>query len=742
MSDTEGADLSSCDREPIHIPGSIQPHGAILVLDPGDLRLLQASANADRLLGCALDLAFGRRLADLPPSWAGKLAGGIEAWLGGTEAEHLATLDVGGQAYYAASHRSRDCVVVELEEAGRSPAASLETVYPRIRNFADALQRASGPDELGAIAAREIRALIGFDRVLIYRFDPEWNGTVIAEDRNQELPSYQDLRFPATDIPSQARELYRLNRLRIIPDAGYEPVPLVPTLDPRSGEPLDLSHSLLRSVSPVHVEYMRNMGTAASMSLSIIIEDRLWGLVSCHNRLPRHAPLDVRTACDFLSQIFASELAVKLRTQGAELRIRLLAQQAELVAWMAQEEDFTDGLLRHPAEFLAQAQASGAAVVFEGTPRLVGETPCPEDVQAIVDWLASNAQGDVFATDALARHMPGAERFADKASGLLAIEISGLHAFYVLWFRPEVARSVKWGGDPRKPAHPGEDGRIHPRRSFEIWQETLRLRSDPWDHAVVAAAGDLRNAVVRIVLRKAEELAELTAELERANKELESFSYSVSHDLRAPFRHVVGYAELLRERATGLDERSQHYIRNIIDSAFTAGKLVDDLLAFSQMGRAGLNRRRVDLNKLIAEVRRTIEPDLKGRSIEWRVANLPEVWADPSMLRQVLMNLLGNAVKFTRETVAATIEIGAVAGTSETVIYVRDNGIGFDMAYVAKLFGVFQRLHRPEDYEGTGIGLANVRRIVERHGGRVWAEGKLNEGAAFFLALPNGEADG
>jgi light-regulated signal transduction histidine kinase (bacteriophytochrome) len=243
---------------------------------------------------------------------------------------------------------------------------------------------------------------------------------------------------------------------------------------------------------------------------------------------------------------------------------------------------------------------------------------------------------------------------------------------------------------------------------------------------------------VGIVLRRAEELAAISDELRRSNKELEAFSYSVSHDLRAPFRHIVGYSELLKKQeGNDLSEKGRRYVDTIIDSAYTAGTLVDNLLRFSQMGRTALKPRRIDVHRLIDEVRQQLTTHAAGRRIDWVIGDLPEVTADPVLIRLVFENLLDNAVKYTRPREKARIEIGSTRNDGETVFFVRDNGVGFDMKYIDKLFGVFQRLHRMEEFEGTGIGLANVRRIVERHGGRAWGEGTLNKGATFFVALPD-----
>jgi len=232
-------------------------------------------------------------------------------------------------------------------------------------------------------------------------------------------------------------------------------------------------------------------------------------------------------------------------------------------------------------------------------------------------------------------------------------------------------------------------------------------------------------------------VADRTALLEAANRELEAFSYSVSHDLRSPLQHVTGFAELLNKRAAGsLDEKNKHYLKIITDSTMRMGRLIDDLLAFSRMGRAEMLKKKTNLNSLVNEILKDFKANSRSKNIDWKVSPLPEVYGDAAMLRQVFVNLISNAFKFTEKRMEAIIEIGSTCGEKDEVcFYVKDNGAGFDMKYVDKLFGIFQRLHRSEEFEGTGIGLANVRRIVQRHGGRVWAEGKEGEGATFFFTL-------
>ncbi len=273
------------------------------------------------------------------------------------------------------------------------------------------------------------------------------------------------------------------------------------------------------------------------------------------------------------------------------------------------------------------------------------------------------------------------------------------------------------------------------------------VRSSIPQRRIYATARDIteqKQIDARIAALNAD-LASRATQLQGANAELEAFSYSVSHDLRAPLRHLGGYVDLLTKNAgASLDNKGLHYLASIAGAARQMGVLIDDLLGFSRMARAELQRSRISLADLVREVKAQLRQDLKGRVVQWKIQPLPRVEGDASMLRVVLMNLLSNAVKYTRPRNPASIEIGCQKDEREHIIFVRDNGVGFDMQYKAKLFGVFQRLHYEEDFEGTGIGLANVRRIVLRHGGRVWAEGKEGEGATFYFSLPKtgGEADG
>ena len=721
-------ELDACALEPIRIPGGIQPHGVLLVVDAVEMRILQVSSNAATLLGKSVHP--GDSLSDL---LGASLPRDLESWLDAAEALFLRTVRLGGELVQVSAHRSSQGVLIEFEAAPAHDGDTLEAAYPRLRAFVDAIGITGSVSEIAVLAVRELHVLTGFNRVLLYRFDAEGDGTVLSEANDGTLPSYLDLRFPASDIPSQARELYKSSRLRLIPSASYRPAAIDPALSPIDGRPLDLSGAALRSVSPVHLEYMRNMGTAASMSVSILIDGHLWGLISCHNREPKGVNAQIRSACDFLGQIISLQIGARERADRALHRIGLKQREGEILARMSSGRDFHAGFAASGAAWLALMAADGVAVVSAEGLDMIGLTPSEPELRELAQWLRRRSTGEVYHTDQLSAHWPQSQAFANIASGLLAIPISQLHPSFIMWFRQEVVRTVRWGGDPRK--DPASD-RLHPRKSFDIWKQQVHMKSLPWNEVEIEAAADMRSSIVNFVLRRAEERAALSEQLERTNAELEAFSYSVSHDLRAPFRHIVGYAELLSNREKSLDDKSRHYVDSIVDSARHAGRLVDDLLAFSQMGRSSLAPIRIDMRKLVNEVKQSREAELVGRTIEWRIDPLPTSYGDPSLLRQVWANLIDNAVKYSANRQTAVVTIAAEVTAAGISYSIGDNGVGFEMAYVGKLFGVFQRLHRAEHFPGTGIGLALVKRIVERHGGSVWARGEVDVGATIGFILP------
>ncbi len=742
-STTPPLDLSSCDREPIHIPGAVQPHGFLLALDgEGTVQIISESAAA--YLGRCPAEIFGRHLGHLFGEATGAaLSAGLAEGMLSTATRLLVNIEVLGRRFEVVAHRppnSSAHILLEFEEA-REPV-DVEAINARLYNLVASVRRTVAAQEVCEAAVEELQTLTGCDRVVLYRFDEQGHGIVLAEKlADSRFSSYLGLRFPASDVPVQARRMYELNRVRIIPNVDYEPSPLLGPAGP--AVEIDLSSSVLRSVSPIHRQYMRNMGTICSMSVSIIIEGKLWGLVSCHHHTPRYISLRLRSACDFIMQIAASQIESHLQASHLRHALAARAVQGRLLASMAAEENYMDGLTGSPALLLELVGADGVAVVTGTEAMLFGTTPSRVEVLELTEWLR-NRKDEVFVSNRLSSEYPQAAEFTKEASGVLAVAVSKIWNTVLLWFRRELIETVRWAGDPQKPGEsPSASstlpaGIVHPRHSFASWSQIVRGAAEPWAPEAVEAANEFRSAVLEIVLRRAEEVAELTAGLQVANEELEAFSYSVSHDLRAPFRHISGFSEMLKEEeGDRMSERGRRYLATIMESARFAGQLVDSLLNFSRFARAPVSLAPVSMEDLFdREWRAVVEDESRGRGLEFSRGPLPGVVADPQLMRQVVRNLLSNAVKYTAKQPHPRIRVEAGQDGPEWIFSVTDNGVGFDQQYAGKLFGVFQRLHHMEEFEGTGIGLANVRRIVGRHGGRVWARGESGRGAAFFFTLP------
>lgn len=539
------ADLTNCDREPIQIPGSVQPHGLLLVLHPDSLDVLQWAGDASLT---ARPPAPGLPLVALLPA---AVVADVAAMLA-EPAPMGRALELelpGGPRLDLQIHHGPAGVLLELERQDGAEALR-HGPLPIVQGMIARLERATSLREVCQAAAEEVRRLTGFDRVMTYRFLPDGSGSVVAEARDPDIGSYLDLHYPASDIPKQARELYLRNWLRIIPDARYVPAPLTPALSPLTGAPPDLSPCALRSVSPLHLEYLANMGVRASMSLSIVRGGKLWGLIACHHHTPRRLPVAVRAACEIFAQMFSLQLDTKEQAEDFAYAARLRRVHEGLVQVMAQEEDLAFGLIKHRPNLLDFIASEGVALLIDGNYSAIGRVPEEKAVRALAAWLSQNATDGVVALYAIAEAWPPARDFAETAAGVLMLSVTRDPRDCIIWFRPEVVQTVTWAGNPNKPVELGPDGaRLTPRRSFEAWRETVRGRSRPWKAIELDAAQALRVSLLEVVLRRMDQVAQERAHArERQDMLLAELDHRVKNTLaniQALVRHSSGSAPSL-----------------------------------------------------------------------------------------------------------------------------------------------------------------------------------------------------
>lgn len=513
--------LTNCDREPIHTPGAILPHGAMLVLDCDTYEILQAAGETSGLLGRPLDTLLGQTPETLLRPDQISLLRELCAEAPLTTARHLLdpTLRVQpGRPVDACIHRTGDNFVLEfvpavLQEGARRDALAV------LQELVDGLDQASSLQALCQLASERVRRVTGYDRVMVYRFQPDESGWVYAESRDPRLVSFLDLHYPAADIPSQARALYLRNWLRMIVQIDYTPARLVPELNPRTGRPLDMSYATLRDVSPIHREYLRNMGVAASMSISIVVQGRLWGLIACHHYSPRQLQRHLRAACEIFGPVFSSQLEARQRVDDMDAHLASRGILQAILSGLTAKMDFAEGLIGVSPSLIEYIVAGGAAVsaierggvalFLNNAIRSLGRTPAQGYLQPLAEWVVTQLDDDgLFATDRLGELWSPARQFSQIASGLLAISVSRQPRDLILWFRPEVVETVKWAGDLTKVKELGPNGeRLTPRKSFEVWKQEVRGRAAPWTAAEIKAAIDLRVALLELIVQRVDAAA-------------------------------------------------------------------------------------------------------------------------------------------------------------------------------------------------------------------------------------------
>lgn len=388
---------------------------------------------------------------------------------------------------------------------------------------------------------------------MVYQFQPDDSGAVVAESRSDDLEPFLDLHYPASDIPQQARAMYLRNWLRLIPDARHTPMPLVPQINPISGRPLDLTYSVLRSVSPLHLEYLANMGVVASMSLSLVVEGKLWGLIACHHRQPKHLPHVLRATCELFAQVVSLQLSDKLGRQERAGLQQTQAIHGELVKAMSEEESFVEALIEHQPNLIDYIPADGVVIWSEGKAAHLGRTPDHQQTEALVGgWLNDSVPLDIFATDCLAKEFPPAAAYEEVASGLMALSVSRTPRDYVLWFRSEMIGTITWAGNPDKPAELGDDGlRLSPRKSFVAWRETVLGHSRPWTPSDREAAQALRTSILEVVLHHVDLVAR---ERERARARQEFLIAELDHRVKNTLATVQAITTLSARHSADLED--------------------------------------------------------------------------------------------------------------------------------------------------------------------------------------------
>lgn len=737
------ADLSTCDREPIHIPGSIQPHGVLLVVDRRRHIVEQVAGNTQPLFGLDADDVIGMSVSTLLEPEIGAF---VAAQFDSSAAFVVPLVRLGVRSRIASAeldltlHASGDTAVLEIEPARRAAHGGGDPIV-LLKSLIAAVKNTSTLEDCYNAAAVAMRAATGFDRAMVYRFLPDGSGVVESEDANPGLESFLGLHYPASDIPQQARELYRRNWLRAIPDIDYVAAPLRPVANARTRKPLDMSDCDLRSVSPIHLEYLRNMGVCASLSASIICKDELWGMLVLHHYSPMHVPADLRVACETFAQILSLHVESKVQSHASVQRADKRRIREELVERLTRAIDI--GVALASPALPGYLDATGAAVYLDGRLHCVGDTPAPEAILAMVEWLNRDNR-PLFATEHLTAEYPPAADFGGLASGLVAVALSRLPRDYVMWFRQEMGRTVRWAGNPTKIIKVDRHGaRLTPRGSFAEWLEVTRLQSAPWSEVDLEAAEALRVVLLESVL-KSLDLARRDRQFEEARVMAEELE-----------KRVAQRTEQLRRLAADLeaveDRERQQIARDLHDDLgqiLAAARIRLASLCQTEDAEVAATATVVDTliaraNTAIRSLAAQLAPGVLHElgllpALEWLAEDIEETFGievtvsddgSPKPLEQAARSILYRAVRELLINVAKHAQTNRASVLTESIagrlfVTVSDPGVGYDI----------DGLTAPGNRRG--LGLLSLRERLAHIGGTLDLRSSPGAGATAILTAP------
>lgn len=696
-------DISQCDSEPIRFINALQNFGALIILD--DKKVIKTySANLFEIINSPevslLDKAFDSQLLK--------------------DKNLDITTSVNNEGY----------TFIQIEKSPTTESIALNPLLEK-------LQSSEKLQTLLENCSEVIGELTGFDRVMIYKFHEDFHGEVVAEKVKPGTDSYFGLHYPASDIPTPARAIFLENWVRMIPDVHYNMIALKSSLP----EVLDLGKIALRAVSPIHITYLKNMNVSATLTISLVVDNKLWGLIACHNMKATTIPKELRNKCETIGRFTSSLInTVSLREKNTHAE-KIKKVHVKLIEHIKNSNDMSRDLVTHSPTLLdlISSQGAAAALYMDGYWIGVGAVPTNQQLNELVEWLAENHKDKpVWQSSNLSKVYSQASAYREIASGVLAASVPKTAKNYIFWFRPQIAKTVKWAGNPDKEMNL-VNGRLTPRASFEEWKESVHGESLPWREWEVDAALELRNGILAIDLkRQFEKEQKARQEAERAKQTREDLMEVVSHDLKNPLSSIQMNTHLLKKFLPVAEEKSRALTERILRSSMTMNNLINDILSIAKLesGQMDLITDQMCVTKVIKEAVEMLSPMAAEKNIH--LINTAKLTCnaeyDFERLMQVLSNLLGNAIKFTPEDGAITISVDN-CGPEFVKISIKDSGPGIPKEDLTNVFDRYWQAHQTRRL-GTGLGLSIAKGIIETHGGEIWVESDLGEGANFQFTLP------
>jgi len=736
--------LTNCEFEPIHIPGSIQPHGFLLGINTDSWKIDFCSGNIQDYIPTTHQAVLGNPFKSI---FGEKEESQVRDYI---EKNLLLSssplkLELLGNIFLCTIHKSNQTYILEAESSEEN-SKKLADVYDQTSQFLSYMNATHTLQELCEMVVKGTREITGYDRVMVYRFDKDYNGEVFAESVREDLEPFLGLHYPHTDIPPQARELYMQNLLRLIVDIDYTPVPLYTVDDGDASKNLDLSLSILRSTSPIHVQYLQNMGVGATLTISLIHKNKLWGLIACHHYSEKNLTPEIRLAAQLQGHFITSQIDIRQSNEEYEVARKSNIALEKLNALnLPVTEDAFQTVVQNE-NLLEICNASGVAIIFNNTIYKNGLTPDDKNINKLIKWLSDFTRNDTFSTEKLLDFLPEADDYCEEASGIFYHSLSIDSNDCIIWFRPESLTEVNWAGDPNKAIIKDVNG-LYPRNSFKLYKEIVKCQSKLWLQPELNAGANYAHTLQKqfnllIISQEEEKYRKLSELLKETNSELENINWISTHDLQEPLRKI----QMISSRLLGKeDEQFSDTVINSVqrmnNSAQRMQTLLIDILKYTKIQHIDDSFETVKPADVLVEVLSDLNEHINERKAIINIEELPLINGIPFLMKQLFSNLIQNSLKYSlpEKTPVVTIKslgIDELNSNPYQVLEFSDNGIGFEQQFAENIFNIFSRLHTQEEYKGSGVGLALCKKIMQVHKGIIKAEGIPDQGATFKLYFP------
>lgn len=736
--------LTNCEHEPIHIPGSIQPHGFLLGVT-SDWKIDFCTENTSALIDLSYKEIIGK---DFCAIFGNQAKEAIVNYINDDKTQLIFPLEIEllGKLFQLSIHKSNDTYVLEAEPHFGDNEKIAE-LYTQTIHFVNSMNSTKSLQELCELVAKGTREITGYDRVMIYRFDADYNGEVYAEDCRDDIEPFLGLHYPHTDIPAQARELYIRNQLRLIVDINYQPVPIFTVDDNTPNKNLDLSVSILRSTSPIHVQYLKNMGVGATLTISLIHHGRLWGLIACHHYSAKNISPEIRLAAKLQGQFISSQIDLRQSTDEYQIARKTSFALEHLTGLDLPLNPLSFATISADPELLNVCNATGVSICVGDKIYKHGLTPSDDQIQRIGIKVNYFAKEGIFTTNKLTDYFPEFNDHGDVA-GIIYHSLGNDNS--IIWYRAETISEINWAGDPQKAIVKDKSG-LNPRNSFNIWKQTVKNQSSIWLHPEINAAASyahaLHNQIILLMLSEEEEKYRSQSEvLKETNAELENINWISTHDLQEPLRKIqLIISKLLMEVDKVPPQAVYDSLQRVSNSANRMQVLLQDILKFTRIKYTKDKLQKIHLNTIMEATLDEMKEVLTESNAVVEYENLPEIYGINFLMKQLFSNILQNSLKYAAAERSPVIKVTASQEAepynfSDKIychwITFTDNGIGFEQEYAVSIFKIFTRLHTQQQYSGSGVGLALCKKIMQTCGGTIRAVSKPNEGTAITIYFP------